>query len=222
MKAQKTHDNSRKSYNDEPLHEGEVLVPQLVDDREYAIAIGAKPENLRTWTKGGISYEVMFVPVPADQETISQQAFDAAVNELLDEKLGPNRHSRCLIPQPDGTMKVCPKVKNGNHAPCATCPHKGEYEREDKSRVSIETLNEDEYHPMQAAPSAETEALEKAIFDDLVVYLKAINPDLADVVTLGFQGFDKKDVVKQLPVKSSQAYDLYAKAEKLTREFLRK
>ena len=28
--------------------------------------------------------------------------------------------------------------------------------------VSIETLNEDEYHPMQAAPSAETEALEKA------------------------------------------------------------
>ena len=88
--------------------------------------------------------------------------------------------------------------------------------------ASIETLNEDEYHPMQAAPSAETEALEKAIFDDLVTYLKAINSDLADVVTLGFQGFDKKDVVKQLPVKSSQAYDLYAKAGKLTREFLRK
>ena len=56
--------------------------------------------------------------------------------------------------------------------------------------------------------------------DDLVAYLKTINSDLADVVTLGFQGFDKKDVVKQLPVKSSQAYDLYAKAEKLTREFL--
>ena len=151
---------------------------------------------------------------------VHDMAFDAAVNELLDEKLGPNRHSRCLVPQPDGTKKVCPKVKDGNHAPCATCPHKGEFERKDKSMVSIETLNEDEYHPMQAAPSAETEALEKAVFDDLVAYLKTINPDLADVVTLGFQGFDKKDVVKQLPVKSSQAYDLYAKAEKLTREFL--
>ena len=64
------------------------------------------------------------------------------------------------------------------------------------------------------------EALEKTIFEDLVDYLKTINSDLADVVTLGFRGFDKKDVVKQLPVKSSQAYDLYAKAEKLTREFL--
>ena len=58
------------------------------------------------------------------------------------------------------------------------------------------------------------------IFEDLVEYLKTINSDLADVVTLGFQGFDKKGVVKQLSVKSSQAYDLYAKAEKLTREFL--
>ena len=220
MKAQKNHDNPWKSYNNEPLREGEVLVPQLVDDRNYAIAIGAKPENLRTWSKGGVSYTVMFVPVPADQETISQQAFDAAVNELLDEKLGPNRHSRCLVPQPDGTKKVCPKVKDGNHAPCATCPHKGEYEREDRSMLSIETLNEDEYHPMQAAPSAEAEALEMAIFEYLVEYLKTINSDLADVVTLGFQGFDKKDVVKQLPVKSSQAYDLYAKADKLTREFL--
>ena len=220
MKAQKNHDNPWKSYNNEPLREGEVLVPQLVDDRDYAIAIGAKREKLGTWTKRGVSYTVMFVPVPADQETISQQAFDAAVNELLDEKLGPNRHSRCLVPQPDGTKKVCPKVKDGNHAPCATCPHKGEFEREDKSMVSIETLNEDEYHPMQAAPSAETEALEKAIFEDLVDYLKTINSDLADVVTLGFRGFDKKDVVKQLPVKSSQAYDMYAKAEKLTREFL--
>jgi len=76
--------------------------------------------------------------------------------------LGRRRH----IPQPDGTKKVCPKVKDGNHAPCATCPHKGEFEREDKSMVSIETLNEDEYHPMQAAPSAETEALEEAIFED--------------------------------------------------------
>lgn len=94
---------------------------------------------------------------------VHDMVFDAAVNELLDEKLGPNRHSRCLVPQPDGTKKVCPKVKDGNHAPCATCPHKGEFERENKSMVSIETLNEDEYHPMQAAPSAETEALEMAI-----------------------------------------------------------
>ncbi len=221
MKAQSINGNTRKPYNDKPLREGEALVPQMVTDRWYSISIGGKPQNFRTWTLAGVRYTVMFVPVKTDEVTVSMKAFTWQLNELLDEKLGPNRHSRCLVPQPDGTKKVCPKVKDGNHAPCATCPHKGEYEREDRSMLSIETLNEDEYHPMQAAPSAETEALEKAVFDDLVAYLKTINPYLADVVTLGFQGFDKRDVVKQLPVKSSQAYDLYAKAEKLTREFLR-
>ena len=126
------------------------------------------------------------------------------------------------IPQPDGTRKVCPKVRNGNHAPCATCPYKGEFEREDRSVTSLNELAEDDFHPMEAAPSAESEALEEVIFDDLVAYLKDINPALADVITLGFQGFDRKDVIRQLPVKSSQAYDLYAKAERLTREFLSK
>lgn len=213
-------EKNRIPFNNEPLCEGEVLVPQLVDDHDYAIAIGAKPENLRTWSKGGISYEVMFVPVPADQEEISQQVFDAAVNELLDEKLGPNRHSRCLIPQPNGTKKVCPKIKKGNHAPCATCPHKGEYEREDRSMLSIERLNEDEFHPMEAAPSAESEGLMKLLFNDLKEYLHEINPALEAVVTLGFQGFDKSEVVQQLPVKKSQGYTTYDKAEELARKFL--
>ena len=211
-----------EALNNEPLREGEVLVPQFVDDREYAIAIGAKPENLRTWSKGGVSCTVMFVPVPAEQEKLCQQAFDEAVNQYLDEKTGPNRHSRCMVPQPDGTKKACPKIKNGNHAPCASCPHKGEYDREDRSTVSIETLEEENFHPMEAAPSAESESLEKLMFEDLVEYLKSISPILAETVTLGFQGFDKKDVVGQLPVKSSQAYDVYRKAEKLAREFLRK
>lgn len=204
-----------KPYNNDPLREGEVLVPQLVDDTEYATAIGAKPENLRTWSTAGITYTVMFVPVPADQELICLQTFNAAVNEMLDEKLGPNRWSRCMIPQPDGTRKPCPKVRNGNHAPCASCPHRGEYEREDRSVISIDDIT------IGAVPSAESEALEKVMFDELVSYLKDMNPVLADVVTLGFRGFSRKGVVGQLPVKSSQAYDLYAKAKRLTRAFLR-
>ena len=209
-------------YNNEALREGEVLVPQLVDDREYAIAIGAKPENLRTWLRGGISYTVMFVPVHADQEKVCWQAFNAAVNELLDEKIGPNRYSRCLVPQPDGTMKVCPKVKNGNHEPCATCPYKDKYEREDNNLVSLGELNEEDLQKIEFAPSAEAEGLMKLMFNDLKEYLHKINPSLEDAVTLGFQGFDKSEIVKRLPVKSSQAYDLYAKAERLAREFLSK
>lgn len=94
-----------------------MLAPLLADDHDYAIDIGAKPENLRTWSKGSVSYTVVFIPVPTDQVKISQQAFDAAVNELLDEKLSTNRHSRCLIPLPDGTKKVCPKNRMATMRP---------------------------------------------------------------------------------------------------------
>jgi hypothetical protein len=122
--------------------------------REFAIGQGADPANLRTWTKSGVQFLVMFTPVPANREQICQQNFDKAVNQMLDERIGPNRHSRCMIPQPDGTEKPCPKVKDGNHAPCATCPHKGEYKKEDRSTVSYEELDDENYAPMECAPSA--------------------------------------------------------------------
>ncbi len=147
MKAQIINDKSWKSYNNEPLRDGEILVPQLVS-HEYAIARGADPANLRTWTKSGVRFLVMFVPVPVAQEKICRQEFNSEVNELLDERLGPNRRSRCLIPQPDGSVKTCPKRKNGNHAPCAACPYRGVYEKEDRSVVSLDELDQDAYHAL--------------------------------------------------------------------------
>jgi len=43
---------------------------------------------------------------------------------------------------------------------------------------------------------------------------------MADIVSMGYDGLEKKEIVQRLGVKSSQAYALYAKAEKLVREFL--
>ena len=209
-------------YNNAPLRVGEVLIPQMVDNREYAIAIGAKPENLRTWTKGGVRFTVMFVPVPADQETICKQVFDAAVNEFLDEKLGPNRRSRCMVPQTDGTCKPCPKVKNGNHEPCAICLHRSEYEREDRSIVSLDELSEDGFHPTTAVPSAESVSMEKFLLNDLLEYLSNIDPVLAEITSLGFNGFCKSEIIQQLPLKHTQAYSLCKKAEELTCKFLQR
>ena len=140
---------------------------------------------------------------------------------MLGEQLGPNRHSRCLVPQPDGTKKPCPKVKNGNHNSCATCPHRGEYEKEDRSTVSYEELDDENYAPIGCAPSAETLAMEGLLLEDLLDYLRSIHPVFAEIVSMGYAGLEKKDIIRHLGVKSSQAYDLYRKAEKLACEFLR-
>ena len=220
MKAQSINGNTRKPYNDKPLRDGEVLVPQMVTDRWYAISIGGNPRNFRTWTLAGIRYTVMFVPVRTDEVAISMEDFTEALNELLDEKLGPNRHSRCLIPQPDGSVKVCPKVNGNNHAPCAQCPHRGEYEREDRSSVSLDELDEDDYAPLECVPSAESLAMDGLLLEDLLKHLKSISPIIADIVSMGYEGLKKKEIVQRLGVKSSQAYALCAKAEKLVREYL--
>ena len=220
MKAQSINGNTRKPFNDKPLREGEALVPQMVTDRWYSISIGGKPQNFRTWTLAGVRYTVMFVPVKTDEVAVSMKAFTEALNELLDEKLGPNRHSRCLIPQPDGSVKVCPRVNGHNHAPCAQCPHQGEYEREDRSVVSLDELTEEDFNPMDCVPSAESLAMDSLQLVDLLKHLKSINPVLADIVSMGYNGLEKKEIVQRLGVKSSQAYALYNKAFILTREFL--
>ena len=222
MKAQLINVNTRKPYNDKPLRDGEVLVPQMVTDRWYAISIGGNPKNFKTWSMAGIRYTVMFVPVRADEVAVSMKAFTEALNELLDERLGPNRHSRCLIPQPDGSVKVCPKVSGNNHASCSMCPHRGEYEREDRSFVSLDELAEEEFNPMECVPSAESLAMDVLTLDDLLKHLRSINPVYAEIVSLGHEGFEKKEILRRLGVKSSQAYELYNKAKILTREFLRR
>ncbi len=222
MKAQSINGNTRKPFNDMPLREGEALVPQMVTDRWYAISIGGNPKNFKTWSMAGIRYTVMFVPVKTDEVAVSMKAFTEALNELLDERLGPNRHSRCLIPQPDGSVKVCPKVNGSNHVPCSMCSHRGEYEREDRSIVSLDELAEDDYTPMECVPSAESLAMDGLLLKDLIKEVRRKKPILADIVSMGYDGLTKKEIVQRLGMKSSQAYELYAQAEKLVRAFLRR
>lgn len=88
--------NNWKSFDGREVGAGEVLVPQLVT-KEYARSIGAVMENLRTWTMAGVRFTVMFVPVPADMAGECRKTFNAEVNELLDEKLGPSRRGRCQV-----------------------------------------------------------------------------------------------------------------------------
>lgn len=210
--------SSWKPYNDQPLEADETLVPHLVDE-DYARSLGANMANLRTWHKAGVSYLVMFVPVKKSEARAATSHFNAMVNELLDEKLGPNRFSRCLVPQEDGSKKPCPKKSGDNHECCANCPHRNEYEKEDKSVVYMSRLDEFEY-AAGSSPSAEDEALMPQLLEDLLKELDAKNPALAKIVMLGYAGYEKKEILGMLGVKQSMAYNLYNEAKRLSEAFL--
>ena len=210
--AQATSDNQRKTdylpYNGEPLQDDQALVPQLITP-DYADLIQA--QGVRFWHKCGVVYPVMFVPVPAEQAQIAWQAFNADVNGYLDEQLGPNRYSRCMIPQPDGSTKPCPKETNGRRNTCSSCPYRGKLEKEDRNQVSLESLDEENYHPMSAAPSAEDCAMLGFLLKDLLDDFSDKCPHYADIIRLGYEGLGKKEIIQELPVfnnckKETEAY----------------
>lgn len=211
-------DNNWKSYNDAPLKDGEVLVPQLVS-KEYAMGLKANMSNLRTWEKSGISYLVMFIPVPKDHEKQAWSIFNVEVNELLDEKLGPNRFSRCMVPQPDGSKKPCPKKNGNNHECCANCPFRNIYEKEDRSMVYWSQLEETEYAG-GVESHADDDYKVEALLEDLINELEQKNPKLARIVTLGYAGYSKAEIFEMIGVQKTQGHDLFKEAERLTKEFL--
>ncbi len=219
---QTSNDNQNKEgrypYNGQPLQEGEVLVPQFIT-REYADLIEAK--GVRTWYKCGIPYLVMFVPVPADQTEIALKAFNADLNTYLDEQLGPNRHSRCLIRQPDGSTKICPKEINGQYNTCRDCPLRGQLEKENLNPVSLDALNEEDFHPMDAVPSAEDYAMLRFLLEDLLNNFSDKCPRYAEIIQLGFSGLGKKEILEYMPMKKSQTYKAYNDCRKATEDFLK-
>ena len=155
---------NRIPFNSIPHRDGEVPVPQLITP-EDAELLGA--QHVRIWHQAGVSFHVMFVPVPEDQAAIALKAFNSSVNLVLNERLGPNRYARCRIPQADGSYKLCPKETDGKHNPCGKCPWRGKLEKEDRSFASLSNLEEEDYAPMANAPSAESRAMEGEILKDL-------------------------------------------------------
>ena len=218
---QTSNDNQKPStripYNGEPLQDGEVLVPSFID-REYAKLINAI--GVRTWYCAGIPYYVMFVPVPAEQVDIALKTLIAEVNDYIDDLLGPNRYSRCMIIQSDGSRKPCPKEIKGKYNRCSECSHRGEYQKEDRAYVSLETLDEENYIPMETVPSAEESALFRCMLKDVLEESDETNPEYALIIRLGMQGYSTKEIVQMLPQGKSQAYQTIKNCRKYVRDKL--
>jgi len=218
----------RKPYDNREVKPGEVLVPMMVNDSLLEILDGVDRKNLRTWHMAGRTFRVAFYPIPAEYAEIAKQQYYSQLHEFL----GEHRDARCLVPQSDGSYRVCPK-KNGNNRPdCAHCPHHGEYEREDKTITSLDALlDEYGYDPTYTTNDTDPIMLKMA-YEDLLAHL-ADKPRDRDIVSTGFaigskDGYlaagDRKELVekvmKKYGLKSSRAYQLVADVLKEVEKYL--
>lgn len=208
--------SERKAYDNRTVKPGEVLVPMVVDD-ELIDLYEMDKRNIRTWHMGGVPYKVAFYPVPADNVKTAMSQFNSQVNELLGER----RDARCMVPQPDGSYKVCPKKNGNNRCACVDCPHNGEYEREDKTIASLDyMMDEFEYEP-SANQSAEDKAMLAYTLEDLFERLHEIDPRMEQIVLMGLDGVDKEVIFEKLGLKKSQAYNIYKQTKTETIKILR-
>ncbi|MCD7751026.1 MAG: hypothetical protein LUI10_04705 [Lachnospiraceae bacterium] len=209
-----------RAYTGIPFKAEEYPAPMIVDD-EFISLNNVSSADVRVWNMAGICFKVVFYPVKENKLKIAMQEYYHQLNELLDEKLGPNRSSRCLIPQEDGTYQVCPKKRGDNRCACKDCPDRGKLEREDKAPTSYESLV-DEFGQEVAptVPSAEDVALEGMLLQDLLQELHKINPVAEQIVTLLYSGEKKAEIFKKLGIKKSRGYEAIGQAEDLVKKIL--
>ena len=126
-----------RDYDGRVLSEGEVLVPFPFNELDAANVVN--PGSIRVYSIAGHYFKAVMKAVPVEYAKIASESFNTWVNDQLPAR----RDGRCLVPQPDGGYKECPKKRGGNRCSCAECPHRGEYEKANKSNVSIDALNDE-------------------------------------------------------------------------------
>lgn len=210
-----SNEKGRMPYDNREVKEGEVLVPMMATP-ERIEGLDVDKRNLRTWRGAGRLYTVMFYPVPKEFRNEAMRQFNAELNEYL----GKNRDARCLIPQEDGTVKVCPKKNGDNHCACKDCPYNGVLERQDKTEVSLEALMEESEYEPATSPSAEEEYMLAAMLEELLEELNEKYPKEAEIVNMLLDDVDKEAIFERLGLKKSQGYNLIKSAEKHVRKFI--
>ena len=205
----------RKAYDGREIKAGEVLVPMMAYPDRVKI-MGAESANIRTWNKAGRRFPVMFYPVPEAYYTLAMQQFSSELNEFL----GENRDARCLIPQPDGSHKLCPKKNGDNRVACKDCPHNGEYERQDKTVDSLDALMDENGYEPSPVRSAEDECMDRVLFTELMQELQEKYPREAEIVTMYINDMERKEIIEALGLRPSQGYNVIAKTMDLVKELI--
>ena len=150
-KTEETH-----NYNGNPLMPGEVLVLTPYDEDDVETNCTNK-ENIVTVSMAGRFFKAVLKAVPLESEAVAKSQF----NDWVNSQLPLQRDGRCMIPQPDGTVKECPRKRGDNHPACKDCPHQNGYVRKDKLVVSVESLEDEFGYTAATVPSVEDDYINR-------------------------------------------------------------
>ncbi len=94
-------------------------------------------------------------------------------------------------------------------------------ERRGRQLVSLDALLEEGFLPAGAVPSAESAAMEGILPEELYADIRKVNPLFGEIIRLGYQGLDRKEIVDALPVRKSQGYEVYRRCRETVERWTR-
>lgn len=151
-----TKKNVTVNYNGEPLKADEVLVFTPYDEADVQNNVINK-DSIVTITKAGKSVLAVLKAVPKEFEAEAKAQF----NTWQREQLPKPTEGRCMIPQPDGTYKECPKKNGDNRVSCTNCPNKGKYDRRLIAKISLDEYQDEKGFTLLKSPAADEVLIEK-------------------------------------------------------------
>ena len=79
--------DDRKSYNNQPLKEGETMIPIFISEWEMVRTYNMDKNNMETWRVGGQKITVAFTPARIEQKDVLMSLFWNEVREYIREQV---------------------------------------------------------------------------------------------------------------------------------------
>ena len=129
------------------------------------------------------------------------------------------RYTVMFVPVPEEQEEICRKI---------FCQELNEYldekigpARRGRCCTSLDELAEKGYDPADRRASTEAIVMEEILLDELIAELEKLNPLYRDMIRMGYSGLERKEIIGTLPLKKSQAYDLFRKCREEAEKFLK-
>ena len=165
------------------------LIPMEIS-REEAIAMGLDPTEIRPVKIGSRLVDGMLIPAASEEQ------YRSIIRDIWKEEQRVVRSRKCSISNGRGGLKRC----EGN---CSKCEH-----MKTGSELSLDDLkDENGIEVSEPTIDACRTALTAVLFQDLMGKLHELDPELADIFGLLYDGESQRSIAKIIGAKSQSSVE---------------
>ncbi len=186
----------------EPIY----LAPIKIELDEQLETLQTTKEHCRTWRIGSEKILIKLTPT-------NEGLYDAMVNMLRSEHREGVRSTRCVVPGKYGTIRC------DDNNQCSKCPYNRDPDEKLYFQISLDGLTDSGYEP-GAYDATSSQALLKIALDEACAEMTAKDPRLLTVFEMLKAQKTVPDIMEELHVSKSRAYQLIARTKEIVKAYL--